>query len=1691
MLKGVMVLVLLLTLFSSMLLPLTLAGVEVGEDNLKLHSREDSYQLADAKGLREYFANYSRVVLVTGDVIHLYTLANGSSRVAVEPVDPSKTGKDFKVFEYRDGLYVIPSDITLDKFDIELFNVKLLAEQIWMTGLNDSLRVIVKPAKGISPQQLINTVASIDKEVKAEHRAKIIHKALNLLSIIIDVRQPEKVKALLDRLSPSIEKIWLDRIRKIDSSSFKPLLDVSVPMIGADWAWVNARATGEGVTIAVLDTGIDLSHRDFTYINGTSKILRAESFVDWPPEEVGNPWDYHGHGTHVSGIAAGTGLTEFINSNILSLVAHPLIRRSGMDEASIIAGNNTHLAVVWHSDVSGNWDIWFTIYDGEKWSTPLQLTTDPKVDRWPYVTLLTGNRILVIWGSNRTGQYELWYKVFIDGQWTEDRQLTTDPANYDYLPAFTELPDGKIGIIWSSEAVGSNTSNIFFAKLNMAADGTLSFIDGSIRQLTNAPLNSWLIARSLVLTSLGKLYAFWDDLSHYNFETHWGGITTMYYNVSTDFGNAWTGYTLASCSGCISPYGIELNNGTLIVVFSRDDFEHNVPDTTYFMKLIDGEWAGPYWLPIDIWHRWRPSLAYGPGGLYLAATAWSGDNDIIIVPPKPRYMGVAPKANLLEAKVLNMYGWGFDDWIIAGIEWAVWNGADIISMSLGGPPTDGRDPLSQAVNWAFDQGVLVVVAAGNYGKYFGISTPGAAEKALTVGAVDDNDKIAWFSSRGPTLDFRVKPEIVAPGVNICSSVPEYIYGKPYDCWSGTSMSTPHVAGAAAVLQSFALSMGWGKMQPYFLKEALIAESTDDLGYDVYTQGAGRINLRKELSRIINGYGGTSFNPYVINFGVRAIGEEASQNITICEWNINRTFTLEVTAKDILTGEVRTVASVSPQTLTVEKGACKNVTLRISSSAPAGLYSGKILIRDNYGYTYNIIFGVYLAIPLHVHKIPWEGPENEWAVEGDLIEAVILNPDSVTELWIGWQWSSFDKYGNAYFMLPEGNYQIITVGEYMYKPVFLTYDNLTLNTSMSLTFDERNSYEVSFDPAKSGQVFAEVYHAITSEMICPPSIYYCYDFYLSSLEYYPQEVSVYYSYSDIMWSIDRYVYYPVEDLNPSDPSIISTGTWHDLVYVEKNINSSRTRIPDYAQLVTKNTEYRTSAVSRQSAERIIWTYAVNTFVWRQNIPYSRVEIVSPYTYYYGFYKKFRDLPGRVTPYWEYFGWVLTGGSGSVEREVWGEQPLFPTVKSVYADSRGNGTYDIWIGAETFTDSNYRYMPWFHSRYPLDLIEVKVFRDGVEIPIDRLYVYYRYWGDYYLALFNQTSPAKYVLKTWAFEDQSLSTETLLEYEFNLNSDGSISGAPVVTNVDVKGLTLNNTLEKPAVHIEFTLHNYTNIQSLTFEYSLDGGETWTQTPVEVIGPNSYKTLFTVYGGQRYVSIRINATDVSNLKTSITTLNGFLVKGALTLGSFPEPFISQYVLGNVILTPGASDRRGPVDPAHTVDVAASNYISFLFGRRSITGRIVAYMDWEVASFNASRVHGIWRNGNVITFGSPGVNLISYYLHHHPDNNWGPVIPAYFGVDELGQYIYSTKTGNKYRMENDYGMGRKVIDYALVTLYYDVRDDRYIMMLAGLSGVTTREICRWLSTGVQLSGQAMILKFTDNEGDFQPDEIEIMEIIG
>jgi len=164
----------------------------------------------------------------------------------------------------------------------------------------------------------------------------------------------------------------------------------------------------------------------------------------------------------------------------------------------------------------------------------------------------------------------------------------------------------------------------------------------------------------------------------------------------------------------------------------------------------------------------------------------------------PKAKGVAPDAGIIAGKVLDKNGSGYFSDVVAGIYWAVDDfDADAINMSLGtGRPyvykgfcNSVLPDLTNAVKYAVDKNVTVVVAAGN-SSGAGVSIPGCISYSTTVGAVDSKDKVASFSSKGNALD------ITAPGVSIYST----ILGSSYATWSGTSMATPMVSGVVALMK---------------------------------------------------------------------------------------------------------------------------------------------------------------------------------------------------------------------------------------------------------------------------------------------------------------------------------------------------------------------------------------------------------------------------------------------------------------------------------------------------------------------------------------------------------------------------------------------------------------------------------------------------------------------------------------------------------------------------------------------------------------------------------------------------------------------------------------------------------------------------------------------------------------------------
>lgn len=275
---------------------------------------------------------------------------------------------------------------------------------------------------------------------------------------------------------------------------------------------------------------------------------------------------------------------------------------------------------------------------------------------------------------------------------------------------------------------------------------------------------------------------------------------------------------------------------------ASDDYPHG--HGTGVSSLICGNF-----LTVSMWN------SGGPGGQLPATSS--------------NYLGVAPDAKLISLKVLDANGSGSWSQIMAGMQWCIDNknkyNIRVVNMSLGGNgQNDGSSPISQLANSMMDAGLVVCIAAGNDGpdpKTIGI--PGDAAKAITVGGIKDRTFAVvggnWIftlvypyqmycvggpwgcSSRGPTLDGRAKPDVVASAVDMFTAEASDDSGYQAGV-CGTSYATPIVAGACALI--IQRHPNW---TPYQVKEALMRTASPIPNAGQFDQGAGLINVQKAIS----------------------------------------------------------------------------------------------------------------------------------------------------------------------------------------------------------------------------------------------------------------------------------------------------------------------------------------------------------------------------------------------------------------------------------------------------------------------------------------------------------------------------------------------------------------------------------------------------------------------------------------------------------------------------------------------------------------------------------------------------------------------------------------------------------------------------------------------------------------------------
>ncbi|WP_433528315.1 S8 family peptidase [Micromonospora sp. CA-263727] len=436
--------------------------------------------------------------------------------------------------------------------------------------------------------------------------------------------------------------------------------------------------------------------------------------------------------------------------------------------------------------------------------------------------------------------------------------------------------------------------------------------------------------------------------------------------------------------------------------------------------------------------------------------------------------GVAPKARILNGKVLGDDGGGQLSDIIDGMEWAVDTGADIVNMSLGtSTPDNGSNPLSAAVDRLTRQsGVLFVVAAGNSGRVQGIGSPASASEALTVGAVDRSDALAGFSTRGPRIgDFAVKPEITAPGVDIVAArAAGTTMGAPvderYTKASGTSMATPHVAGAAAILKQQHPS--WTAAR---LKAALVTTARAAT-YPAAQGGAGRVDVARVTSQQAYGV------PAALNLGAVPYRESGSYepiSRTVSLHNDathDRTFTLGVSGVNAVGAATPAAAFDLPDSVTVPAGGTGQVTFTVDPNVlPIDTYYSGVLTATAADAALRFPYTIHLE-PL-LHEVAVSGIGRDGIAAGGVSRVTLLSETATS--YFAYR-TYFDADGTARARVRPGTYTLTTEiftpdadRNWIADIATGTRPSLAVDADVSFTYDAREAAEVRIDTGRATEL----------------------------------------------------------------------------------------------------------------------------------------------------------------------------------------------------------------------------------------------------------------------------------------------------------------------------------------------------------------------------------------------------------------------------------------------------------------------------------------------------------------------------------------------------------------------------------------------------------------------------------------------
>jgi len=682
----------------------------------------------------------------------------------------------------------------------------------------------------------------------------------NGLTLKVTKNEAEKIKKI-----PEVKAVHPNRKASIN------LMD-SVPLIGADKVWeLDADGnsckttgkeciTGKGVKIGIIDTGVDYMHPDLGCTSKTdcNPISPYELFhpriygslVVWLDQREGNDVYMYDLSTGreklitdtSSGLSGncknvfGSGFMPFVYPDVFGdkIVYNDcndtLVKIYMYDTTSgtekIITDKAYHLAypridgqrITWTDFRNGNNDIY--LYDLST-GKEKQVTNDIYDQRYSDIN---GN--IIVWSDYRDGISGIYMHDISKG---ETKKITKDGAVPD-IPT----TNGK-QVVWRDMASSKiymyniTTGQETQIKTNPYGVNEVEIYDNKVvwREYRWQGTDYWWDVYAYDISTGVERQVTSDNYKQ--FDPHIYENKIVYEGRLGHTDTAWE----------IFIYDLATSQETQITTSHVTNLDGSFPNS----KVIGG---------YDFVNYDEDPMDDNGHGTHVAATA--AGNGIL--------KGVAPDASIYAYKVCDLIGTCYWDAILSAIERSVDpnqdgnldDHLDVISLSLGGYGNPD-DPLSRAIDNTVTRGVIAVVAAGNSGPYYNtVGSPGTSRKALTVGAVNTNKAVPFFSSIGPVRwedeELKIytlgKPDIVAPGVNICAAEwSDWLSSKRciddnHISISGTSMATPHVSGAAALIKQ--VHPDW---TPEQLKAAL-KDTAEELPFSPVIQGNGLINAKKAV-----------------------------------------------------------------------------------------------------------------------------------------------------------------------------------------------------------------------------------------------------------------------------------------------------------------------------------------------------------------------------------------------------------------------------------------------------------------------------------------------------------------------------------------------------------------------------------------------------------------------------------------------------------------------------------------------------------------------------------------------------------------------------------------------------------------------------------------------------------------------------